>query len=85
MLETTVTVRKRDSVRLNREVERTIRFYNLELIIAVGYRVRPSRGTQFRRWATERLNEYLVKSFIMDDERLKGMSNIGDDYFDDRT
>ncbi|TCO72148.1 virulence RhuM family protein [Marinisporobacter balticus] len=67
----------------NREVERTVRFYNLELIIAVGYRVRSSRGTQFRRWATERLNEYLVKGFTMDDERLKGMRNIGDDYFDE--
>jgi hypothetical protein len=53
------------------------------MIIAVGYRVRSSRGTQFRRWATERLNEYLVKGFTMDDERLKGMRNIGDDYFDE--
>lgn len=67
----------------NREVERTVRFYNLELIIAVGYRVRSSRGTQFRRWATERLNEYLVKGFAMDDERLRSMRNIGDDYFDE--
>ena len=67
----------------NREVERTVQFYNLELIIAVGYRVRSHRGTQFRRWATERLNEYLVKGFTMDDERLKDMRNIGDDYFDE--
>ena len=67
----------------NREVERTVRFYNLEIIIAVGYRVRSSRSTQFRWWATERLNEYLVKGFTMDDECLKGMRNIGDDYFDE--
>jgi len=67
----------------NRTVQRNSRHYNLEMIIAVGYRVRSSRGTQFRRWAIERLNEYLVKGFTMDDERLKGMRNIGDDYFDE--
>ncbi|MCK9621591.1 MAG: virulence RhuM family protein [Methylobacter sp.] len=57
--------------------------YNLEAIIAVGYRVRSHRGTQFRRWATERLNEYLVKGFTMDDARLKQVANIGSDYFDE--
>jgi hypothetical protein len=57
--------------------------YNLEMVIAVGYRVRSHRGTQFRRWATERLNEYLVKGFTMDDERLKDMRNFGQDYFDE--
>lgn len=67
----------------NRTVQRNSRHYNLEMIIAVGYRVRSSRGIQFRRWATERLNEYLVKGFTMDDERLKGMRNIGDDYFNE--
>lgn len=51
--------------------------------MAVGYRVRSQRGTQFRRWATDRLNEYLVKGFTMDDERLKACSNIGSDYFDE--
>jgi hypothetical protein len=59
------------------------KFYNLEAIIAVGYRVKSRRGTQFRRWATERLNEYLVKGFTMDDERLKAGVNIGSDYFDE--
>jgi len=59
------------------------KFYNLEVIIAVGYRVRSHRGTQFRRWATERLNEYLVKGFTMDDDRLKAGVNIGSDYFDE--
>ena len=66
-----------------RKVERKLNFYNLEIIIAIGYRVRSNRGTQFRRWATERLNEYLVKGFTMDDQRLKDMRNFGDDYFDE--
>lgn len=55
----------------DRQVRRTVKFYNLDAILAIGYRVRSSRGTQFRRWATERLREYLVKGFILDDERLK--------------
>ncbi|GIN72430.1 DNA-binding protein [Bacillus sp. J14TS2] len=59
------------------------KLYNLEMIIAIGYRVRSHRGTQFRQWATERLNEYLVKGFTMDDERLKEMRNFGQDYFDE--
>jgi len=66
-----------------REVSRNRKFYNLEAIIAVGYRVRSHRGTQFRKWATERLNEYLVKGFTIDDERLKAGANIGSDYFDE--
>lgn len=66
-----------------RQVGRTRKFYNLNAILAVGYRVRSHRGTQFRKWATERLNEYLVKGFTMDDERLKAGVNIGSDYFDE--
>ena len=66
-----------------RQVSRNRKFYNLEVIIALGYRVSSKRGTQFRRWATERLNEYLVKGFTMDDDRLKQVSNIGSDYFDE--
>lgn len=66
-----------------REISRTRKFYNLQAILAVGYRVRSHRGTQFRRWATQQLNEYLVKGFAMDDERLKAGVNIGSDYFDD--
>lgn len=54
-----------------RQVRRNVKFYNLDAILAVGYRVRSTRGTQFRRWATERLSEYLVKGFALDDERLK--------------
>ncbi len=55
----------------SRQVSRLVKHYNIEAIVAVGYRVRSSRGTQFRRWATERLGEYLLKGFTMDDERLK--------------
>lgn len=54
-------------------------YYNLDVIISVGYRVKSIRGTQFRRWATERLKEYMIKGFIMDDERLKG--NGGGNYW----
>lgn len=67
----------------SRNVERAVEHYNLQVILAVGYRVRSHRGTQFRKWATEHLNEYLVKGFTMDDERLKKGTNIGSDYFDE--
>lgn len=67
----------------SREVKRKTRHYNLEMILAIGYRVRSHRGTQFRQWATERLNEYLVKGFTMDDDRLKEVRNLGQDYFDE--
>lgn len=66
-----------------REVKRKAKHYNLQMIIAIGYRVRSHRGTQFRQWATERLNEYLVKGFTIDDDRLKEMRNFGQDYFDE--
>lgn len=58
-----------------REVERNLDYYNLDVIISVGYRVKSLRGTQFRQWATKRLNEFIRKGFAMDDERLK---NLGD-------
>ena len=58
-------------------------FYNLDMILAIGYRVRSHRGTQFRRWATERLREYLIKGFVLDDERLREGRSIGADYFDE--
>ena len=58
-------------------------YYNLDMILAIGYRVRSHRGTQFRRWATERLGEYLIKGFVMDDERLREGRSIGADYFDE--
>lgn len=54
-----------------RQIERQIDYYNLDVIISVGYRVKSLRGTQFRQWATKRLNEYIRKGFTLDDERLK--------------
>jgi len=60
-----------------RRVERRIDHYNLDVIISVGYRVKSLRGTQFRMWATERLREYIVKGFTMDDERLKAAGGGG--------
>ncbi|MDD2331823.1 MAG: virulence RhuM family protein [Candidatus Cloacimonetes bacterium] len=65
-----------------REVTRSVEFYNLEMILAVGYRVRSHKGVEFRQWATERLKEYIVKGFTLDDERLKGNNTITD-YFDE--
>lgn len=66
-----------------RQVTRPVKFYSLDMILAVGYRVKSHRGVQFRRWATERLREYLVKGFTMDDERLKEGRILGADYFDE--
>jgi len=64
-----------------RKVERAIDYYNLDVIISVGYRVKSHRGTQFRIWATQRLREYLIKGFALDDERLKQAG--GGNYFDE--
>ncbi len=82
------TIRKFRIVRQEgkRQVSREIDHYNLEAILAVGYRVRSSRGTQFRQWATQTLQEYLIKGFVMDDERLKNPpvgSSAVPDYFDE--
>lgn len=82
------TIRKFRLVRQEgkRQVSREIEHYNLEAILAVGYRVRSSRGIQFRQWATQTLQEYLVKGFVMDDERLKNPpvgSSAVPDYFDE--
>jgi hypothetical protein len=87
-LDPAATIRKFRIVRREgeREVTRLIDHYNLDGILAVGYRVRSPRGVQFRRWATERLSEYLVKGFTMDDERLKNPPVQGagvPDYFDE--
>ena len=76
------TIRKFRIVRTEggREVAREIEHYNLDVIISVGYRVRSARGAQFRRWASGRLKEYIIKGFVMDDERLKQARH---DYFDE--
>jgi hypothetical protein len=65
----------------SRQVSRRLKHYNLKLVLAVGYRVRSPRGTQFRQWATAQLEQYLVKGFAMDDERLKQAG--GGNYFDE--
>ena len=69
------TCRKFRQVRMegNRQVTRELPFYNLDMIISLGYRVKSLIATQFRRWATERLKEYMIKGFTMDDERLKNL------------
>lgn len=66
-----------------RQVEREVEFYNLDVIIAVGYRVNSIEATRFRIWATQTLREYIIKGFIINDERLKQGKNFGRDYFDE--
>ena len=69
----------------NRDVTRDLEYYNLDAIISVGYRVNSTQATQFRIWATERLKEYIIKGYTMDDERLKNPHNIfGKDYFEEQ-
>lgn len=78
-LEENSTIRKFRIVQQEggREVVRDIDFYNLDVIISVGYRVKSIQGTQFRIWATQKLKEYIVKGFAMDDERLKNLGGGG--------
>ena len=80
------TVSKMEIVRAEggREVARDVEFYNLDAIIAVGYRVNSYQATQFRIWATKTLREFMIKGFVLDDERLKqGKQVFGKDYFDE--
>ncbi|HXH37475.1 MAG TPA: virulence RhuM family protein [Thermoanaerobaculia bacterium] len=82
----TATIKSYLIVRIEgaRQISRAVLHYSLPAILAVGYRVRSHRGTQFRQWATARLSEYLVKGFTMDDERLKNPPGKGQtDYFDE--
>jgi len=65
----------------NREVQREVIYYNLDMIIAVGYRINSKEATQFRIWATNTLKEFVIKGFVMDDERLKNGQYFGEDYF----
>jgi hypothetical protein len=62
---------------------KSTKFYNLRAITAVGYRVNSNRATEFRKWATEVLHEYIIKGFTMDDERLKQSKHFGIDYFEE--
>lgn len=77
------TIRKFRIVQIEgaRRVAREIDHYNLDVIISVGYRVKSVRGTQFRIWATQRLREYIIKGFALDDDRLKRTGGLG--YFDE--
>ncbi len=79
------TIRKFRIVRRegSRDVAREIDFYNLDAIISVGYRVNSAQATQFRIWATQTLREFILKGFVLDDERLKLNSRFGKDYFDE--
>ena len=85
-LDREATISKMEIVRTEggREVAREVEFYNLDAIIAVGYRVNSYQATQFRIWATKTLKEFIIKGFVMDDERLKqGKRVFGEDYFDE--
>mgnify|MGYP002621885905 CR=1 FL=1 len=66
-----------------RAVNRNQKFYNLDAVIAVGYRVNSKQATQFRIWATQTLKEFIIKGFVLDDERLKQGKDFGKDYFDE--
>ena len=84
-LEETATARKIRVVQKegNRDVTRDLDFYNLDAIIAVGYRVNSYQATQFRIWATKTLREFIIKGFVLDDERFKQSKRFGKDYFDE--
>jgi hypothetical protein len=85
-LDVKATVRKFRTVQIEgtRKVEREFDFYNLDAIISVGYRVNSKQATQFRIWATKTLKEFIIKGFVLDDERLKqGNQVFGKDYFDE--
>jgi hypothetical protein len=83
-LDPAATVKESLTVQIegSREVQRPVNLYNLDAILAVGYRVRSPRGVQFRRWATSVLKDYLIKGFVLDDERLKNPDGRPD-YFDE--
>ncbi len=66
-----------------RQVSRNLEYYNLDVIIAAGYRINSRQATQFRIWATETLREFIIKGFVLDDERLKQGQRFGKDYFDE--
>ena len=79
------TVSKMEIVRKegSRNVKRNLEFYNLDAIIAVGYRVNSKKATQFRIWATNVLKEYMIKGFVIDKEKMKNGPRFGKDYFDE--
>lgn len=82
-LDRLATCSKMEQVQIegNREVKRNLDFYNLDAIIAVGYRVNSQKATRFRIWATQTLREYIIKGFVLNDEMLKNGKPFGQDYF----
>ncbi len=84
-LQQQATVSKMETVQKEgvREVKRNVEFYNLDAIIAVGYRVNSKQATQFRIWATQTLKEFIIKGFVLNDEMLKNGKPFGKDYFDE--
>ncbi len=81
--EATVSILETVQQEGGKSVKRKLEFYNLDAIIAVGYRVNSYQATQFRVWATKTLREYIIKGFVLDDERLKQGKRFGKDYFDE--
>jgi hypothetical protein len=79
--EATISILETVQTEGKREVKRNIEYYNLDAIISVGYRVSSRQATQFRIWATNTLKEYIIKGFILDDDRLKNGRYFGKDYF----
>lgn len=79
--EATVSILETVQQEGGREVKRKLEYYNLDAVISVGYRVNSTQATQFRIWATQRLKDYIIKGFAMDDERLKNGRHFGKDYF----
>ena len=79
------TCSKKEQVQIegNREVKRNLDFYNLDAIIAVGYRVNSKKATKFRQWATKTLKEYITKGFVLNDDMLRNGKPFGKDYFDE--
>lgn len=79
------TCSKKEQVQIEggREVKRNLDFYNLDAIIAVGYRVNSKKATKFRQWATKTLKEYITKGFVLNDDMLKNGKPFGKDYFDE--
>jgi len=81
--ETTISILETVQIEGKREVKRNVEFYNLDAIIAVGYRVNSKQATQFRIWATQTLKEFIIKGFVLNDEMLKNSKPFGKDYFDE--
>ena len=84
-LDETATCKKSLQVQIegNRSVQRSVKYYNLDMIFAIGYRVRSHIGLQFRNWTTAILTEYMKKGFVLNNARLKNPKQFGDDYFDE--